>query len=210
MRDFDDTAVPDAATLALVGLAAAIAHGGEGSLASAIEAAIVAEVNPVWVDELMLQSVLMVGWPRALTAAALWRSLSGHPAPLEDPDTDYGRASAWSAQGEVTCRTVYGANYDRLRANVRALHPTLDAWMVVEGYGRTLSRPGLDLRRRELCTVAQCAVLDTRRQLHSHLRGARHVGATGAEVEAVLEVAAPYLSPGVRADHLTLWDEVRA
>jgi alkylhydroperoxidase/carboxymuconolactone decarboxylase family protein YurZ len=35
--------------------------------------------------------------------------------------------------------------------------------------------------------VAMCAVLDVPHQLHSHLKGALHAGASGAEVEAALE-----------------------
>ena len=48
--------------------------------------------------------------------------------------------------------------------------------MIVEGYGKVLSRPGLDLARRELCIVAACAASRQERQLHSHLHGARNVG----------------------------------
>ena len=63
--------------------------------------------------------------------------------------------------------------YDRLRENIRHLHPLLDDWMIDEGYGKVLSRPGLDLPRRELCIVAACAATGQDRQLHSHLHGAR-------------------------------------
>jgi 4-carboxymuconolactone decarboxylase len=66
--------------------------------------------------------------------------------------------------------------YDRLRVNIRGLHPELDDWMIVEGYGKVLSRPGLDLPRRELCIVAACAASEQARQLHSHLHGALNVG----------------------------------
>ena len=66
--------------------------------------------------------------------------------------------------------------YEKLRLNVRDLHPALDAWMVVDGYGKVLARPGLDLPRRELCVVAACAAMGQDRQLHSHLRGALNVG----------------------------------
>ena len=45
---------------------------------------------------------------------------------------------------------IYGDNYAKLRESVRALHPAMDVWMITEGYGRTLGRPGLDLTRREL------------------------------------------------------------
>jgi 4-carboxymuconolactone decarboxylase len=66
--------------------------------------------------------------------------------------------------------------------------------MIAEGYGRTMSRPGLDLLRRELCVVAQTAVMETPRQLLSHLRGALHAGATFSQVEGVLSVVNPLLS----------------
>ncbi|TFG49315.1 MAG: carboxymuconolactone decarboxylase family protein [Gemmatimonadales bacterium] len=81
--------------------------------------------------------------------------------------------------------------------------------MVTEGYGRTLSRPGLDLRRRELCTVAQTAVLDTPHQLHSHLRGALHAGATEQEIEETLALATAGLPARRRSRITSLWDGVR-
>ena len=66
-------------------------------------------------------------------------------------------ATIGDARGEATCAAVYGAMYETLRENIRALHPALDEWMITEGYGKVLSRPGLDLPRRELCIVAACA-----------------------------------------------------
>lgn len=200
----------DPATLALVELAAAIAGGQTVSVRGAAAAVVAAEVPVEWVEELVLQSVLMVGWPRALTAAAIWREVSGVPAPEADAGASPAFPGEWEARGAVTCRAVYGANYERLRANVRALHPALDQWMVAEGYGRTLSRPGLDLRRRELCTVSQCAVQQAMPQLHSHLRGARHAGASPADLAAALEAARPYASVDGMAAATQLLEQVIA
>lgn len=190
----DDAPATDRATLALVELAAAIAGGLDAAVRRQVGVVLEVGVPAAWVEELVLQSVLMVGWPRTLLAAAAWREISGLPAPSEDPGAIPATAGGWEAQGEVTCRKVYGINYDRLRRNVRALHPALDQWMVSEGYGRTLSRPGLDLLRRELCTVAQCAVQGAIPQLHSHLRGALHAGAGAADLRAAVEAARPYTS----------------
>lgn len=188
----DDAPGQEAATLALVELAAAIATGDDPAVRQAMAQALEAGTPAIWVEELILQSVLMVGWPRTLSAAGAWRELSGLPAPDQDPGMRPASLGEWEALGEATCRTVYGGNYGRLRDNVRALHPALDQWMVSEGYGRTLSRPGLDLRRRELCTVAQCAVQAALPQLHSHLRGARHAGATPDELRLALGAAARF------------------
>ena len=82
----------------------------------------------------------------------------------------------------------------KLRESVRTLHPAIDSWMITEGYGRTLARPGLDLKLRELCTVAQTAVLEAPRQLHSHLRGALNAGATFGQIEGALSIVNPLLS----------------
>jgi 4-carboxymuconolactone decarboxylase len=81
--------------------------------------------------------------------------------------------------------------------------------MVTEGYGRTLSRPGLDLRRRELCTVAQTAVLDAPHQLHSHLRGALNAGASPAELEETLALATAGMPARRRHRIQGLWNGVR-
>jgi 4-carboxymuconolactone decarboxylase len=199
----------DEQTVALVGLAGAIALGREALTRQRIAAAQAAGVSLRWVDELLLQSVLTVGWPRALVAAGLWRAAVGTAAEGGELDLDYGAAAEWRRRGEASCRIIYGDNYDKLRRNVAALHPALDEWMVTEGYGRTLSRPGLDLKRRELCTVAQTAVLNTPHQLHSHLRGALNAGATAEQIEAVIHLVNPMLPHEDWNDVKTLWDRVR-
>jgi protein required for attachment to host cells len=60
--------------------------------------------------------------------------------------------------------------------------------VVVEGYGKTLSREGLNLQHRELLIVAALAALGWTRQLYSHLRGAMNVGASQDECRAVLDI----------------------
>jgi 4-carboxymuconolactone decarboxylase len=187
----------DAATSALVALATAIALGNEAMVEQHCRTCMAEGAPETWVDELLLQSTLMVGWPRALIAAAICRRVSGPAHSLED-GADYGGVPEWQARGEAVCRTIYGANYQRLRANMQELHPALDAWMVAEGYGRTLGRPGLDLARRELTIVAQVAVQGAERQLHSHLRGALHAGVAPAVLDSALAVVRPSLDPRAR------------
>ncbi len=199
----------DEPTRALVALAAAIAQGEEPEVRKRVTGAVAAGVPPRWGDELLLQSVLMVGWPRSLVAAALWRKAIGQPASGDDADLHYADHPDWTARGEETCRTVYGDNYAKLRKNVRELHPALDAWMVTEGYGRTMSRPGLDLLRRELCVIAQTAVLNTPRQLHSHLRGALNAGASFAQVDAALGEVNAFVSYDDWKAIKELWEQVQ-
>lgn len=164
----------DDATRHLVRLAAVIAAGTETSVRDALVYGSSGVPAP-WIEELILQSYLFAGFPRALNAMREWRRIAPAPDPATLQETREP-PKGWIARGQDTCSRVYGAMYDRLRVNIRSLHPLLDDWMIVEGYGKVLSRPGLDLARRELCIIAACAASRQDRQLHSHLHGALNVG----------------------------------
>jgi 4-carboxymuconolactone decarboxylase len=190
----DSAGALDEETHVLVRLAGIISAGSEPALRDALVVAN-ARCRPEWVEEVILQSYLFAGFPRALNAAREWRRISGREAPSSDDGENFENAARWRAEGEATCATVYGPFYERLRHNIRTLHPALDAWMIVDGYGKVLSRPALDLRRRELCIVAACALGRQDRQLHSHLHGALHAGATPAEVQDAIDSVADLLGP---------------
>lgn len=199
----------DPETRALIAFAGVIAIGGEAALQAGCRDCRAARVPALWMDELLLQSVLMVGWPRALNAFTAWRQLGPPPADAGENGADQAWLGEWQARGEAICREVYGTNYSRLRDNVRALHPALDAWMVTDGYGKTLGRPGLDLARRELCVAVQVAVQGAERQLHAHLRGALHAGASVAAVTEALELVRPLLGPRELELAMSLWERIR-
>ena len=182
----------DVETRTLVRLAGIISAGTEPQVREALARA-AAVCRTEWVEEVLLQSYLFAGFPRALNAAREWRRISGRAAPESDEGENFDNAPRWRTEGEATCATVYGPFYERLRHNIRQLHPALDAWMIVDGYGKVLSRPALDLRRRELCVVAACALARQDRQLHSHLYGALHAGAPRAEVRAAIDSVADLL-----------------
>jgi 4-carboxymuconolactone decarboxylase len=199
----------DAQTDALCRLAATIAVGTEPEVRRVMREVVERAVAAEWVEEVVLQSYLFAGFPRALNASREWRRASGRPAPHEDRAAAYDDVEAWRIAGEKTCETVYGAFYERLRHNIRELHPALDTWMIVEGYGKVLSRPGLDLARRELCIVAVCAAAEQDRQLHSHLHGARNAGASPGEIDGALAAADGFLDADARMRVRLLWARVR-
>ena len=194
------------AVRSLVRLSAAVAAGDAetriGAMRDARETS-----SSVAVEEALLQSYLFLGFPAALTALSEWRDLTGtRPA----PETDSADPSEWGRRGEAVCRTVYGRAYEKLRGNVRRVHPAMDEWMVREGYGKVLAREGLDLGTRELCIVAILAATGWEPQLHSHLRGALHAGCDPASVAEALEAGlglnrAPAWCDGARL----LWKRVR-
>lgn len=197
----------DHETAVLVRAGAILTAGDEPAVRAALLAAHDA-VRPEWVEELVLQTYLFAGFPRALNAAREWRRISGRAAPAHDEDALAGQ-SGWAARGEATCATVYGRFYERLRVNIRALHPALDSWMIVEGYGKVLGRPQLDLGRRELCIVAACAAARQDRQLHSHLHGALHAGVPTGVISAVLESLGDLLSEDDVRRYAGLWARVQ-
>ena len=173
----------DDSTRALVRASATVAAGTEEQLR--VELHRTASVTPHdWVEELLLQSYLFAGFPRALNAMREWR----RHVPTPSNTATWASVDEAASAGEVTCSRVYGEMYERLRLNVRALHPLLDDWMIEEGYGKVLSRPQLDLERRELCIVAACAASAQDRQLLSHLHGALNVGVAPQVVSGTLDV----------------------
>jgi 4-carboxymuconolactone decarboxylase len=197
----------DAPTAALVRLAAVIAIGTETEIRAAMVSA-ARDVPAGWVEELILQSYLFCGFPRGLNSMREWRKASGVVAPTDDEGTHHELADRWRARGEATCEVVYGDMYESLRRNIRALHPALDSWMIVEGYGKVLSRPGLDLVRRELCIIAVCAAAGQMRQLHSHLHGAVNAGATEKQVEGTLAAIADVVGAEMTSSAASLWSKV--
>lgn len=184
----------DDATRRLVQVAAIVAAGTESEVRDALADAESA-VPHQWIEELLLQTYLFAGFPRSLNAFREWRRRVpgnwdvGTSGRSNDPTSQRPDVPVeeWEARGRETCRAVYGRMYDKLRHNIETLHPALDTWMIVEGYGKVLSRPGLDLPRRELCIVAACVASGQERQLHSHLHGALNVGVPAAVVREALE-----------------------
>jgi 4-carboxymuconolactone decarboxylase len=155
-------------------------RAGQG-LARALQGARAAGVPRRSLVELGLMLRLYAGFPAAIE---FLRALSG----LETARTigpvraSQAGAHALVLHGEALCRRVYGTDYVRLRAFMHRLHPDLDRWMIEDGYGKTLARPGLSAKRRALATVAALAALGWTPQRAAHARGALRLGATAAEV----------------------------
>jgi len=189
----------------LVDVSAALAGGDASRLAHALAAAEAGGAGD-GVEEALLQAYLFLGYPAALNAIALWRKLSGRAAPAATAEDWVG----WRLRGEEVCRRVYGGAYGELRDNVRALHPDLETWMVTEGYGKVLGRPGLPLATRELCILALLAVQGVQKQLYSHLRGALQAGASEEEVEDALARALRHAPRDRCAAAMETWTRLRA
>lgn len=133
--------------------------------------------------ECLLQSYLFAGYPATIEALIVFRKFFPDFTPKKTTTPDSSRLRFL---GERVCRIIYRGQYEKLLGNVRALHPELADWMLLEGYGKVLSRSALPLRVRELINVAILASGGWERQLFSHIRGAFHAGASGRQVREVI------------------------
>src|SRR2546428_905406 len=96
------TAPFDAQTAALVRVAAAIAKGEDAPLRDRMTAARGAGVPALWIEELLLQSLLNVGYPLTLVAFAVWREVAG---PVQDAGEPIAHAvwPQWVERGAQAC-----------------------------------------------------------------------------------------------------------
>lgn len=191
---------------ALIALCAAVGARNRAALSNTIDTA-AEQADAAEVEEALLQSYLFVGYPVALQALAMWRERTGKAAPAKArPDS----CTDWRARGEAVCETVYAGQYERLRENIARLHPDMERWMLEEGYGKVLSRPGLALKVRELCIIGVLVGLDAPQQLYSHLRGALNAGATAEEVETAVDIACGQASIAAKGNARNAWKELKA
>ena len=91
------------------------------------------------------------------------------------------------ARGEATLETITGGGTAQLRESLADIAPELGDWIVDFAYGDVVSRPALDLRTRELATVAALTALgNAAPQLRAHIKGALNAGCTPREVVEVI------------------------
>jgi alkylhydroperoxidase/carboxymuconolactone decarboxylase family protein YurZ len=169
---------------ALLRFAVAGARGDERAAERAARAVRRAGMVRRAIEETALMLVLYAGYPAALeTLRVLNRVWPGHARRSHE-----GSPVSWRRRGLALSRRIYGPVHARLVAAVRTLHPDLAAWMVEEGYGRVLARPGLAVGVREQITVAVLSALGRERQLVSHLLGAARAGVPAPAIRRALAI----------------------
>ncbi|MBI5060466.1 carboxymuconolactone decarboxylase family protein [candidate division KSB1 bacterium] len=159
--------------------------------------------------EAALQLLLLAGFQTSLEAffqihEVFNATLTGDPRELEE-----SFSQVWLHRGYDLQAKVYAGSVEKLRTNLLAISPELEAWTVMVGYGLVMSRPGLPPHWRELLEIAALAVQGFPRQLHSHIRGALNLGATHDEVELVLHTVEGWLDEPHRAEIWRLWKSIK-
>jgi 4-carboxymuconolactone decarboxylase len=190
-------------TAPLIAFAAAMVSGRAAAARRALLAERRAGLERVAAEETALMLVLHAGYPAALEGA---RTLN-LAWPGRARRTREGGPRDWMRRGEARCAGVYGAAYGRLRRAVRELHPDLAVWMIEQGYGRVLSRAGLDPATRELVAVTVLAATGWERQLVSHLLGAVRLGAPRRAIRAAVAAALSGAPSPVRVAAARAWKQ---
>jgi len=133
------------------------------------------------VREAILQTYLFDGYPTALEGMILLSELwQGEPEPVESGD--FNNWNDWYVRGKKLYERIYGDVAETLLERAHEVSPELANWMIVEGYGKVLSRNVLDIKTREIIIIAVLVVKNRPRQLHSHIRGALRVGVSKQEL----------------------------
>jgi 4-carboxymuconolactone decarboxylase len=165
---------------------------------AAVEAARALEVERPVLYEVVLQSYLFLGFPRMLQAAqdlqSVWPATEGGESQLRPVSAAEGER--WFDRGMKLYGRVYGSNSRLLQRRVEKMAPEIFRWMVIEGYGKVLSREGLQSIDRELAVVACLIIENHAPQLHSHMRGALNVGCSEHLLATVVEDLGEPAGPG--------------
>lgn len=164
---------------------AAVAIADEATLAIAARFTESLGATPKQIYEVVLQSYLFLGFPKMLTAAESFRAV--FPNYKSEQEDFANQFEDWSERGTKLCKRVYSNNYEKLKNKVISFAPEIFDWMILEGYGKVLSRDALDIKIRELAVVS-CLMLEKRpKQLHSHMQGALNVGVTEELLRNVID-----------------------
>ncbi|MEV6828526.1 carboxymuconolactone decarboxylase family protein [Amycolatopsis sp. NPDC051102] len=135
------------------------------------------------------------GFPATLNAlTALKAAFEGLP---EDEPAPKQAAVPWAGiedryeRGLAAMKAVDGEAGEKVAAALADIAPDLARYIIEFTFGEVYTRPHLDLRRREIVTIAACIALGTALpQLKVHIHGLLNVGGTEQEVvETVLHLA---------------------
>jgi len=100
---------------------------------------------------------------------------------------------------------------EQMRETLKRDEPELFRFIVEFVFGEVLSRPALDLKTRELVTVAVLTALgNARQQLRLHIHGALNVGWSREEVHEIIMQQAVYAGFPAALNGATLAREVFA
>jgi 4-carboxymuconolactone decarboxylase len=180
--------------LHLIRISLCAAAGRLEELEGALRGSLSAGVSLTEIREAILETYLFAGYPKAINALGTLREVTGGGGAeadlrAEGSDDDAESPATLEQRGLRLMDLVYGKSLAALLSNMRALDPDLARWIVREGYGKVLARPGLDMKTRELCVISILKITDALPQLDAHVKGAMNAGAEQEEIDLALALA---------------------
>lgn len=101
--------------------------------------------------------------------------------------------SARFITGQKMLQQVDGKGGDAVVEKINEISPDFARYLIEFPFGDIYARPGLDLRSREIATVAALTAMgNAAPQLKVHIAAARHVGLTQEEIVEVIVQMAVY------------------
>lgn len=173
----------------------------------ALEEALINGIPSATLREVILTSYLFDGFPTALEGFRILEEAVGDQSlPTTDFSYTHSNIELWRRRGETLCRQVYGPQYHTLISRINTFAPELQDAMIVEGYGKVLSRDELDAKIRELIVVAMLAVKNRPRQLLSHCLGALRLGVTKKTLHSAITAINDYTDSHVFQSALLVFE----
>ncbi|MFC8511334.1 carboxymuconolactone decarboxylase family protein [Streptomyces sp. NPDC057411] len=161
-----------------------------------IDGALTVGVTRTEIVETIMHMSVYAGFPAALNGIAAAREVfAARPETAEEPQESRIRPAETSQEryerGRAALARVDGHAGEQVVASLADLAPDLARYIIEFCFADIYSRPGLDLKTRELATVAACTALGTAGpQLRVHLHGLLNVGGTREEaVETIMQMA---------------------
>jgi alkylhydroperoxidase/carboxymuconolactone decarboxylase family protein YurZ len=149
------------------------------------------QVDSIRVYESLLQLYLFNGFPCSIESLKLFKE----HFPDFQPSNQQYNVNLFEKRGSINCKQVYVSNFDKLQQNIVNLSPDLAEWMIIEGYGKVMGRPGLSMQERELLNVAMLCTNFAEHQLFSHIKGSLNTGSDYETIREVIESTQEFNSP---------------
>ncbi|MCX8105587.1 MAG: hypothetical protein N3D80_06940 [Ignavibacterium album] len=131
--------------------------------------------------EALLQNYLFCGFPNALFFLKRFQHLTDFKP--KKYKTDFNKLKE---KGIKTSKKIYGDKLPNLISNVKKFSPELSEWLIIEGYGKVISRPTLSIKEREACIISVLSVQMFEEQLKSHLFGGLKNGLTPKMIDKLI------------------------
>jgi 4-carboxymuconolactone decarboxylase len=90
-------------------------------------------------------------------------------------------------------KKIWGDKAEGIEANLKALDEDLARLILETAYDDVFSRPGLDLKTKELLAIAHLMNIGSESELKTHVYGALNCGATLTEIKETILHAAMFI-----------------